>query len=187
MVNKKYSPSWKRSVQPRKQRKYRYNAPLHVRQKFMHVHLSPELRKKYSLRNIQLKTDDKVKILRGQFKKKEGKVERIDLKREKVFIIGMERIKKEGTKSFIPFNPTNLMIIELDLNKKRKEKLGEKTKSSEVKTQEKKPSEKVSKKEEIKKETPTQEKETKEEQVPQSSSKAETKSKETEDTKCHYN
>ncbi len=137
MKDKSFSPSWKRSIQPRKQRKYRYNAPLHVRQKFMHVHLSPELRKKYSFRNIQLKTGDKVKILIGKFKKKEGKVEKINLRREQVFITGIERIKKEGTKSLVPFNPSNLMIIELDLTKKRKEKLESKTKSEKVEKKEK--------------------------------------------------
>tara|TARA_Y100000310_G_scaffold341859_1_gene442536 strand:- start:398 stop:799 length:402 start_codon:yes stop_codon:yes gene_type:complete len=120
-----------KSVQPRKQRKFRYNAPLHYRQKFMHVHLSPDLRKKYSFRNIQLKVGDKAKILRGNFKKKEGKVEKINLKKEQVFITGLERVKKEGSKMLVPFNPTNLMITELNLDdKKRKVKLESKKKAS---------------------------------------------------------
>ena len=108
----------------------------------MHVHLSPDLRKKYSFRNVQLRKDDKVKILRGQFKKKDGKVERIDLKRERVFITGLERIKKEGSKLLVPFHPSNLMITELNLDdKKRKAKLESKdkqkteTKKTEVKTE----------------------------------------------------
>ncbi|MFH1682394.1 MAG: 50S ribosomal protein L24 [Candidatus Woesearchaeota archaeon] len=124
MKKKKFSTTWKRSVQPRKQRKYRYEAPLHVRQKFMNVHLSPELRKKHNKRNVQLRKEDKVKVLTGQFKKKEGKVERIDLKREKVFITGMEKIKKDGTKLLVGMRPSNLMITELRLeDKKRKQKL----------------------------------------------------------------
>ena len=46
-MKKKFSESWKSSKQVRKQRKYRYNAPLHIKQKFVNVHLAKELRKKY--------------------------------------------------------------------------------------------------------------------------------------------
>lgn len=123
-----FSPAWKASLQPRKQRKYRYQAPLHLRQKFMHVHLSPLLRQKYGFRSFPLRTGDKVKVLRGQFRKKENKVERLSLKKERVFITGLERIKKDGTKLLVPFSPSSLMLIELNLDdKKRKQKLESKT------------------------------------------------------------
>lgn len=123
---KKFSATWKKSIQPRKQRKYRYNAPLHLKQKFMHAHLSPGLREKYSTRNVQLRTGDKIKILRGQFKKKEGRVEKIGLKRERVFVTGIEKIKKDGTKLLAALHPSNLMITELNMeDKKRKQKLEE--------------------------------------------------------------
>ena len=151
-MTKKFTSTWKKSTQPRKQRKFRYNAPLHLKQKFMHTHLSSELKKKYLTRNIQLKTGDKVKILRGLSKKKEGKVEKINLKKERVFITGIEKIKKEGTKLLVPFHPSNLMITELNLDdKKRKQKL------------ETKPAEKKEPvKEEPKKETPKKEEKTEE-------------------------
>jgi len=120
----KFSTKWNKSVQPRKQRKYRFNAPLHKRQKFMTVTLSKELRKKYGTRNITLRKGDKVKILRGNFKKKEGKVEEINLKLTKVYVTKIERSKKDGSKAKVPLNPTNLQIIELNLDDKlRKTKL----------------------------------------------------------------
>ena len=123
-LNKNFVGTWNKSTQPRKQRKYRYHAPLHIKQKFMHVHLSPELKKKHQTSNTQLKIKDKVIILRGQFKKKTSKVERINLKREKVYLAGLEKIKKDGTKLLVAFHPSNLMIIELNLDdKKRKQKL----------------------------------------------------------------
>ena len=145
-----FASTWNRSTQPRKQRKYRHNAPLHLKQKMVHTHLSPALRKKYGLRNVQLKTGDKVKVLRGEARGKEGKVERISLKYSKAFITGFERIKTEGAKVNIPFNPSNLMIIDLDLNdKKRKTKLEAKTKGA--KKEEKKEGKvKSSNKEEVK-------------------------------------
>ncbi|MBR9682969.1 50S ribosomal protein L24 [Candidatus Woesearchaeota archaeon] len=152
MTQKKFSPTWNKSTQPRKQRKYRYGAPLHLKKNFMHSHLSPELRKKHQLRNIQLRTGDRVKILRGTHKKQEGKVETVNIKKERVFITGIEKIKKDGTKLLVPFNPSNLMIVALNLeDKKRKQKLDSKIKSS--------PSEKGSEKvAETQKEKKTEEK-----------------------------
>ena len=50
MKNKWYK-NWKSSKQPRKQRKYRRNAPLHIRNKMMRAPLSKELRDKYKIRN----------------------------------------------------------------------------------------------------------------------------------------
>ena len=131
MVKASFATSWKASTQPRKQRKYRANAPLHLKANFVHVHLSPQLREKYSKRNVQIHTGDKVKIMKGQFKKQEGKVERVDLKRELVYVTGMENIKIDGNKVLAPLTPSNLMIIELDTSdKKRKEKLGSKDKET---------------------------------------------------------
>lgn len=121
---KKFSIIFRKSKQPRKQRAYRYNAPLHIRQKFIHSHLSKELREKYNKRSIGLKKGDKVKIMRGQFKGKNGSVERIDLKKSKAIITGIEFVKKDGSKTVYPIHVSNLMIIELNLEDKiRKSKL----------------------------------------------------------------
>lgn len=120
MAKKKFSTGWKRSTQARKQRKFRYNAPLHVRQKLVHVHLSKDLRQKHNTRAMQVRKGDKVKVLRGKFRKQEGKVERVELKRERVFITGMDYTKKNGTKVRIPFQPSNLMIVALDMADKRR-------------------------------------------------------------------
>lgn len=122
-MKKKFSRNWRKSKQPRKQRKYRYNAPLHIKQTFMKAHLSKELRKKYNRRSLGLKKGDKVKIMRGQFKKKIGKVDRVDLKKSYVYVTGIEVIKKDGTKTFYPLKPSNLMITELNLDDKKRQKI----------------------------------------------------------------
>jgi len=120
----KFSTSWNSSKQPRKQRKYRYNAPLHIKGKFLAVHLSPELRTKYNKRSLRVKKGDKVKILRGTFKGKEEKVERVNVKREKVYLEKINIVRVDGNSNPIPFVASNLMIIELDLSDKlRKKKL----------------------------------------------------------------
>lgn len=121
-MEKKFSRKWISSKQPRKQRKYRYNAPLHIKQKFMSSTLSKELRKKYGKRSIGLKKGDKVRVLRGQFRKHEGKIEKVDLNKTKVVISGVEIVKKDGTKGTYPINPSNIMIIELNLDDKMRRK-----------------------------------------------------------------
>jgi len=123
LMKKKFVSSWKRSKQPRKQRKYRARAPLHVKQKFMGGHLSKDLKKKYGKRSIAVKKGDRVKIVRGEFKNKIGKINRIDLKADKVYIDGIEVIKKDGTKVFRSVRPSNLIILELNLDDKKRVKI----------------------------------------------------------------
>ena len=119
----KFSSSWKKSKQPRKQRKYRYNAPLHVKQKFVSTHLSKELRKKYKKRNVNLRKGDSVKVMRGQFKNKSGKVDEVDVKKTSVYVDGIEIVKRDGTKSRYPIHPSNLIITEVNLEDKMRNKI----------------------------------------------------------------
>ncbi len=121
-MKKLFSRTWKSSKQPRKQRKYRHNAPFHILGKFVSANLSKELKEKYGRRNFGVRTGDKVKIMRGQFRKQIGKVEKMNIKEEKVYIQGIENIKKDGSKAFYPIHPSNLQIIELNLGDKKRKK-----------------------------------------------------------------
>jgi len=129
-MKKKFSREWIRSKQPRKQRKYNYNAPLHIKGKFMAAHLSKDLMKKYNRRSIRVRKGEKVILLRGQFKKKKGNVERVDLKKSKVYISGVEMIKKDGTKVFYPIHPSNLVVTELNLDDKKRIAVANKSKKA---------------------------------------------------------
>ena len=122
-MKNKFSRSWVRSKQPRKQRKYRFNAPLHIKQKFMRAHISKELRKKYSKRSFGLRKGDNVKVMRGQFKNKQGKIERVNLRRTTVYITGIEVAKRDGTKALFPIHPSNLMITELNMDDKIRQQM----------------------------------------------------------------
>ena len=115
-----FSRNWIRSKQPRKQRKYLANAPLHLRHKFFSTALSKELKKKYGRNSFPLRKGDKVKIMRGQFKKKEGKVVRINNKKIKTYIENIQLIKKDGSKVFYPIHPSNIIITELLLDDKKR-------------------------------------------------------------------
>lgn len=104
------------SKQPRKQRKFRYQAPLHIRHKLMSVNLSPELREEYERRSLPVRKGDTIKVLRGDFKDHEGKVDGVDLKRYRVLIEGLNVQKPDGNQVYHPVHPSNLMIIEMDLD-----------------------------------------------------------------------
>jgi large subunit ribosomal protein L24 len=117
---KKFSKSWKGSKLARKQRKYRFNMPLHLKGKLMRTHLSKELRKKYGTRSIRARKGDKVRILVGQFKKREGKIDRIDMSRLKVYVENVEMLKKDGSKTLYPIDPSNLLIMELNTDDKKR-------------------------------------------------------------------
>lgn len=105
---------------PRKQRKFRANAPLHIKHKFLSVNLSKELRKKYKKRNFPIKKGDMVKIFNGEYKKKTGKISEVNTKKSKVIIDGIFKSKKDGTKVKIYFHPSNLQIQELNLEDKKR-------------------------------------------------------------------
>jgi len=121
---KTWSKLWNRSKSPSKQRKFRYNAPLHIRKRFMSASLSKELRIRYHIRNIPLRVGDKVKIMVGNNKDKVGKIKLVDLKNYKVKIDGLTRSKTDGSKVELKFEPSNLMITELNLDdEKRKKKI----------------------------------------------------------------
>jgi large subunit ribosomal protein L24 len=145
-MKRKFSNSWTGSRQPRKQRKYLANAPLHIRHKLVSANLSKELRKKYGKRNFPLRKNDEVRIMRGEFKGKAGKVEKIDLKNVRIAIAGIFRSKKDGTKISVYFHPSNVQIKELSMEDKKRiksierkniKKLEEKTEHKEIKKENK--------------------------------------------------
>lgn len=103
------------SKQPRKQRKFIHKAPLHVRHKLMSVTLSEELREQYGRRSLPVRSGDTVRVMRGDFKDHEGKVEKVDLKHYRVMIEGMSVQKPDGNKVYHPVHPSNIKIIELEM------------------------------------------------------------------------
>jgi large subunit ribosomal protein L24 len=119
-MKKTFSTKWKSSKQPRKQRKYLFNIPVSIRKKIMISNLNKELRKKYGRRNFQLTKGDSVKIMVGEFRGKNGKVEIVNRKKGRVTISGINHTKKDGTKVGVYFKPSNLQIRELNLEDKKR-------------------------------------------------------------------
>ena len=108
------------SIQPRKQRKARYYAPAHARGKYLSASLSPELREKIGKRSLPVKSGDKVMVVRGDFKGHEGEVLTVDYSSYKVTIEDVTLAKPDGTTTFLPVDPSNLVIIDADLKDDRR-------------------------------------------------------------------
>ncbi len=110
------------SKQPRKQRKALFRAPLHRRQKLVSAHLSEKLRKEYERRSLPVRRGDTVRVLRGDFRGHEGVVERVDLKRMRIFITGVTVQRSDGSERLYPVHPSNVEIVKLELkDEERKE------------------------------------------------------------------
>lgn len=114
-----------KSKKPRKQRKFLYRADLHLRRKRLAANLSKELRKQFRRRSFPLRVGDEVKIMRGKFAGKTSKVSKVDLKNYKVYLEGLKKKRTVGTEYLVPFSPSNLQIVNLELKDElRKKALG---------------------------------------------------------------
>jgi large subunit ribosomal protein L24 len=139
-MKKEFSKKWISSKNPGKQRKYRAKAPMHIKRKFMSANLIKPLREKYKVRSVPLRVGDRVKILRGQFKGQETKVERVNTNRSKIYLEKIRVTKKDGSEAAYPVHPSNLQITTLTTDDKfrfKERKTPQKKKKIETKTKEK--------------------------------------------------
>lgn len=91
----------------RKSRKAHFTAPSSERRKIMSASLSQELKKQHNCRSIPVRKEDEVRIVRGSFKGKEGKVVQVYRKKWVIHVDKVTRDKVNGTFSesaFISFS-----------------------------------------------------------------------------------
>jgi len=119
-MKQRFSAVWKSSVQPRKQRKFRANAPLHLRHRMLAAHLSKDARRDYKRRSLPLKKNDEVKVTRGSFRGRTGKVSRVDYKRLKVFVDSVKQKKVSGQEVEVALDPSNLVILKPNMDDPRR-------------------------------------------------------------------
>lgn len=103
---------------PSTARRRRYNAPNHIKRKFLSAPLSPSLRVEYGTRSMPVIVDDTVSITKGDRKLSEGKVLRVNTAESKVYIEGVTRTRQDGSTVQIPVRAENVIITRLNLNDK---------------------------------------------------------------------
>ncbi len=111
------------SKKPSKQRYFYYNAPLHIRRKFMTAPLSKELREKYKIRNLPVRKGDVVEIVRGDFAGIKGEVVDVDYKRVRIYVKGATIRKADGTEVYYPIHPSKVVIVKLNLEDEWRKKV----------------------------------------------------------------
>lgn len=118
------------------ERKIFYSEKLHERKNRLHVHLSKDLRAKTTTkkRAIQVRKNDRVRVMRGSHAGKEAKVSRVSVIGMKVFLEGMTVKNQRGKEILVPFQPSNLLLISLDSSKERKALFSETAFVKETKT-----------------------------------------------------
>ncbi|KAJ2725490.1 60S ribosomal protein L26A [Coemansia sp. Benny D115] len=114
----------------RKCRKAHFTAPSHIRRKLMSSALSKDLRKKYEVRSIPVRTGDEVIVTRGANKGREGKVVSVYRKKWVIHIDRLVREKSNGATTPIGIHPSNVAITALKLTKDREEILARKAKKA---------------------------------------------------------
>lgn len=81
--------------------------------------LSRELRAKYNARSIPVRKDDEVRIVRGKYKGREGKVVQVYRKKWVIHVDRVSRDKSNGASAPIGIHPSNVVITSLKLDKDR--------------------------------------------------------------------
>ncbi|PSH02443.1 MAG: 50S ribosomal protein L24 [Nanohaloarchaea archaeon QH_8_44_6] len=110
-----WSKEWKSSKNPSKQRKYRDNAPLHVKDKLVSANASHELRDELGTRTVKVRTGDRAKVMRGDEAGAEGIINNIDRENTVVYIDGIDNERNDGSLQQKALRPSNLQIVALNV------------------------------------------------------------------------
>ncbi|HVP82179.1 MAG TPA: 50S ribosomal protein L24 [Nitrososphaeraceae archaeon] len=105
------------------------NIKKHLLDKHIRSTLSDNLRKEYNKRNARVIKGDTVKVLRGEYKNVEGKVEKVKTGRSTLFIEGIQREASKGGKVKVQIHSSNVMITSLNLHDKNRSNVVRKVKS----------------------------------------------------------
>ncbi|KAG9226146.1 hypothetical protein CCMSSC00406_0005057 [Pleurotus cornucopiae] len=119
----------------RKARKAHFSAPSSIRRKIMSSALSKELRAKYNTRAIPVRKDDEVKIVRGKYRGREGKVTQVYRKKWVIHVDRVQRDKSNGATAPIGIHPSNVVITTIKLDKDRRAILERKDRKSSTEKQ----------------------------------------------------
>src|SRR5687767_9985365 len=90
--------------------------PKHQRDKMIGAVLEDSLRKQYGRKNIRVIKGDSVRVMRGEYKGVEGKVEKLNTEQATFHIEGIQREKIRGGQVKVPIHSSNVMVISLNLD-----------------------------------------------------------------------
>lgn len=83
----------------------------------VHAHLSRDLRAQKKKRALPVRKGDTVKVVRGKFRGRSGKVTHVNLKKTFISVEGMVLKKQSGKEVLAKIHPSNLVITALSERK----------------------------------------------------------------------
>jgi large subunit ribosomal protein L24 len=90
--------------------------PKHKRDKMVGAILDDTLRKQYGRKNIRVVKGDSIRVMRGEYKGVEGKVEKVNTEKATFHVEGIQREKIRGGQVKVPIHSSNVMVISLNLD-----------------------------------------------------------------------
>jgi large subunit ribosomal protein L24 len=90
--------------------------PKHQRDKMVGAVLEDTLREQYKRKKIRVVKGDSVRVMRGEYKGVEGKVEKVNTEHATFHIEGIQREKIRGGQVKVPIPSSNVMVISLNLD-----------------------------------------------------------------------
>jgi len=94
----------------------------HERDKMLGAVLEDSLRSQYKRKSLRVVKGDSVKVVRGEYKGVEGKVEKVNTENATFHIEGIQRDKIKGGQVKIPIHSSNVIVIGLNLEDKNRSK-----------------------------------------------------------------
>ncbi|MDQ3909607.1 MAG: 50S ribosomal protein L24 [Thermoproteota archaeon] len=88
----------------------------HQRDKMVGAVLDDTLRNQYGRKNIRVIKGDSVRVMRGEYKGVEGKVEKVNTENSTFHIEGIQREKIRGGQVKVPIHSSNVMVVSLNLD-----------------------------------------------------------------------
>lgn len=112
----------------RKNRKRHFAAPSHIRRMIMSCPLSKELREKHGIRSIPVRRGDTIKVVRGFYKSKAGRVKHVSRHRWSIWAKKITHELYNGKRTGIALHPSNCVITRLNLKRKDRKEIIERKK-----------------------------------------------------------
>jgi large subunit ribosomal protein L24 len=90
--------------------------PKHKLDRMVGAVLEDGLRKQYGKKSIRVIKGDSVRVIRGEYKGVEGKVDKVDTQHATFHIEGIQREKIRGGQVKVPIHSSKVMVIALNLD-----------------------------------------------------------------------
>jgi large subunit ribosomal protein L24 len=92
--------------------------PKHQRDRMVGATLADNLRQQYGRRSVRVIEGDSIRVMRGEYRGVEGKVEKVNTENGTLQIEGVQHEKVRGGQVKVPIHASNVMVTSLKMDDK---------------------------------------------------------------------